>query len=361
MSDIWANEGKRYRPYRSKPEIENQIRELNQLDNWHGLLAFAEDAFWISAAVASCYLISPWLYPLALVLIGSRMRALATILHESAHGVLAANRGLNLVLGTVLSAYPIFQQHYSYKRSHVAIHHPRLGNPELDPDLRFFIAQGVYEQELTARERWMKLVVRPAFGSRTLSFVRYLVVNRLGGKQDDDGGPVQRAEQLVRVRRDKVAFLAFWALVLGALAWDQLLTAFCLFWLVPYLTSFQIVSWYIELAEHTPLVRDNDLNLYMTRNRKSRGLERFLTAMHGESYHLDHHLDPRTPFWNMHKAHLLRLADPDYAAWDAKAGGLFQRGPQGQESAISAIIRTLPRDTTREPAKTLADAVTTAA
>ncbi|MFJ2744726.1 fatty acid desaturase [Streptomyces sp. NPDC087440] len=336
----WAVAEGRYTPYRFSREIRERARELNRLDNWHGILGFLSDAFWITAAVWLSAGVSFWFYPLTLVVVGSRMRALATLLHESAHGILAANRTLNLVLGTVLSAYPIFQTHYSYKKSHVATHHPKLGRPDADPDLVFFIEQGVYEEGLTARARWMRLVVLPALGSRTLSVLKYLVVNRFGG-----GGSAteeeSRADHKVKARRDTIAFAVFWAVALGGLAWGGLLVEFVLFWVVPYLTTFQIVSWYIELAEHTPLVRDNSVNLYMTRNRKSRGLERFLTAMHRENFHLDHHLDTRTPYWNIRKVHQLRLQDPEYAAWDARMGGLFMKGPQGQESAIRQIVRGL--------------------
>jgi fatty acid desaturase len=88
-------------------------------------------------------------------------------------------------------------------------------------------------------------------------------------------------------------------------------------------------------------VRDHNVNLYMTRNRKSRGLEWFLTAMHRENYHLDHHLDPRTPFWNIRRAHRIRLQDRAYAGWDVRAGGLFHKGRQGQPSAMSSLIRAL--------------------
>lgn len=117
---------------------------MNELDNWHGLAGFLGDLITIAAAVAICNYLSWWLYPVALVLIGSRQRAFSNLLHESAHGILVKSRVLNLVLGTVLSAYPIFQTHYGYKRAHVGTRHPKLGDPVQDPDLRYFIGEDVY-------------------------------------------------------------------------------------------------------------------------------------------------------------------------------------------------------------------------
>jgi hypothetical protein len=79
----------------------------------------------------------------------------------------------------------------------------------------------------------------------------------------------------------------------------------------------------------------------MTRNRKSRTWEKFLTGIHNDNYHLEHHLDPRTPFWNLGKARQVRLADPNYVAVDRQLGGLFTAGPEGQQSAISAIVASM--------------------
>ncbi len=68
--------------------------------------------------------------------------------------------------------------------------------------------------------------------------------------------------------------------------WSQLI----LFWLVPYITVFQVLGYFIEVSEHYPLVGQNTVDLYMTRNRFSPWYEGFFTSMHGENFHLVHHL-----------------------------------------------------------------------
>jgi fatty acid desaturase len=336
----WAHTGRRYTMHRFPREVERELRVLNRSDNWHALLAWAQDVAWIALCVVSCVMLSWWFYPLAVLVIGARQRGLSTILHDCAHGVGAANKRLQMVIGTVLTAYPIFQQHYAYKLSHVQTHHPRLGDPDRDPDLRFFIEQGAYSAA-GRRSYVLRVVLMPVLGSQTWSYLRYLVRNRYRLLRRD-------ALHVTVIRRrvrngDRIAFWLFWAVV-ATVAWQTgCLAAVALFWLVPYLTSFQILGWYIELSEHTPLVRDSSIDLYMTRNRTSRGLERFLTAIHGDNFHLEHHLDPRTPFWNLARARQARLVDPSYAEVDRAFGGLFTRGPQGQPSAISAIINDLTR------------------
>ncbi|MFF4354393.1 fatty acid desaturase family protein [Streptomyces sp. NPDC001530] len=334
----WAYAGRRYKMYSFPEEIQRDLKVLNRPDNWHVFLAWAADVIWIAGMVLGCVLVSPWLYPLAVVIIGARQRGIAGILHDCAHGIGISDRRLQMMAGTVMSAYPIFQLHYAYKVSHVYTHHPKLGNPEEDPDLRFFIEQGVYRKS-TRRDYVRRVVLMPLTGRQTYAYLHYLVRNRsrvLSGKAT----PVPGASTVRRGKRrlDACGFFAFWAVVI-ALAWSGgWLLGLVLFWIVPYLTTFQIISWYIELSEHTPMIRDSNIDLYMSRNRKGPWWEKLLTGVHGDSYHLEHHLDPRTPFYLRPKAREVRMRDAGYAAVDRQFGGLFTKGAEGQPSAISVII-----------------------
>lgn len=323
----------RYERYRFDESVESRIRELYARDNWHGILAILEDYLVMAACVALVYLGSWYFYPVAVLVIGARQRGLSTILHDAAHGVLAESRALRFVLGTLFTGYPIFQQFYAYQKSHVRSHHPYLGDPERDPDLNFYLNQKVYER---APARWyvFRNMILPAVGSRTFAYLKYLVDYRL---KRIKLGWSQKSEKEEN-RWERYTFLTFWAAVVGLCAWFGLLAELFLFWVVPYLTSFQILGWYIELSEHTPYVETETVDLYMARNRKSRGLEKFLTGIHNDHYHLDHHLNPAIPYWNLPKARKIRLDDPEYARIDEETGGLFTRGPNGAPSAMSVIV-----------------------
>lgn len=338
----WAYADRRYSMYRFSPEIEQEIRQYNSSDNWHALAAWVQDLVWVALCVAACYLVTWWLYPLAVLIIGARQRGLSTILHDCAHGVGASSKRLQMLIGTAMTAYPIFQQHYAYKVSHVYTHHPKLGDPNRDPDLQFFVEQKVYTPASRGRY-FTRIIVLPAIGSQTVAYLRYLIRNRFRVIRGNRAQSPARARSIPRRKKtlDKISFGVFWSVVTAS-AWRLgLLPALALFWVIPYLTSFQILGWYIELSEHTPLVRDYNVDLYMTRNRKSRGIEKFLTGIHNDHFHLDHHLDPRTPFWNLPKAHRARLREPNYAALDARTGGLWHGGPDGVPSAMSTILRQM--------------------
>lgn len=86
-------------PYIFHPEIRERIRNLYRYDNYHGPLAVSINFLTIAFAIALstyCY----YFFPLTILVIGSRQRALATLLHEAAHGTLAKNKTLNTLLGT---------------------------------------------------------------------------------------------------------------------------------------------------------------------------------------------------------------------------------------------------------------------
>lgn len=341
---VQAHRAKGFVRYRFSREINEEIRHLNVSDNWHSLYFFALDVFWIALCVATCLFVSWWFYPLAVLIIGARQRAFSTIFHDCVHGTAATNKYLEMILGTVLTAYPIFQSYFAYRISHVLNHHPGLGDPDRDPDLQYFIEQDIYRL-FSRRDCFNRIAILPLFGSRTVSFLRYLFRTRFGVQSwgRKSAGAEARSNAVSRRAKvlDKAGFWMFWATVGLVGWWTDTLLHIMLFWIVPYLTSFQLLSWYIELAEHAPLVRDHNVDLYMTRNRRSRGIEKFLTGIHNDNYHLDHHLDPRTPCWNLPKAHAVRMKDEKFAEVDRATGGLFTKGPEGQPSIVSAIVDTL--------------------
>ncbi|MEM5300255.1 fatty acid desaturase [Burkholderia sp. JPY481] len=151
------------------------MRELSELrpDNLTGALYIVKDYLVILACAYATIRISWWLYPLAVLIIGAQQRGLTTIAHDAAHRTLARSTGWNYVLGIVFAAYPVFQRHWAYRYSHVHLHHPYLGDPERDPDLKFFISSGVYDVR-PPREYAFAIVWKAMFGGATVRYLKYL-------------------------------------------------------------------------------------------------------------------------------------------------------------------------------------------
>lgn len=292
--------------HRFSKEIKDQIKKLYLYDNYHGPFALLQNLFWIILAI---YLgeSSPWLLPLSILLIGSRQRALATLLHEAAHGALCRSKRLEKFLGTWCSGYLIFQGWASYKRSHTLDHHHKLGDPERDPDYQYYRQSGVFEARSTFRFALAHLI-KPLLFLGAPESLRYLLVNRL------IRSPSKRELLAVLVCQGVLAVCL--TLPFGA-------KGYLLYWLLPYLTAFQALTWFIELAEHYPMIAEAKSDLQATRNRFSHPIEHFFTAMHGEHFHLIHHLFPAIPYWNLKKAHRILLCDAAYATTNAGFGGIF--------------------------------------
>nr|AJF34466.1 fatty acid desaturase [Eleftheria terrae] len=304
-------------------EIRDELKRLAASDNWHSLAGVSAGYLIVAAAIlAGEY--SAWLYPLAVLVIGARQRALTTILHDAAHGRAARSRRLNWLVGTYLSGYLVFQTFRLYRQSHVMNHHGHLGEAEHDPDFQLYLDAGLYSGMNRSRFFWRQVVA-------TLLLVNapaYLwYVTR------------HRSVALLKSREELLGFTLFWAAVAALLTMFGGWRLFLMYWLVPYMTSFLVIGRFIEIAEHFPMLGTPQARtvLHSTRNRFSHGLEALFFSMHNENYHLVHHLRPEIPYWNLPKAHRAMLRDAEYARVNRQFGGIFFSANR-QPALIPALV-----------------------
>ncbi|MDQ0217610.1 hypothetical protein ELQ35_06275 [Peribacillus cavernae] len=109
---------------------------------------------------------------------------------------------------------------------------------------------------------------------------------------------------------ERIAKVFFWLSIITVSItfdfWQELI----LFWFVPLLTTFQIIRYWAEMAEHSGLKNENEL--YASRNTFGNPVEKFFLHPHHDNYHLVHHLFPAIPHYNLKKAHLVLMEDPAY-------------------------------------------------
>ncbi|MBK4715310.1 MULTISPECIES: fatty acid desaturase family protein [Tenebrionibacter/Tenebrionicola group] len=301
-------------------EIMDELSKLSDLNNYRGIIAVAGDWGVILGTIAiSIYMDNIFIYLFAVIIIGTRQRALATILHESAHRVLAKNTNLNDILGKYFSGYTIFQTFQKYAKSHVILHHNYLGKKNRDPDYKYYIESDLF-QETTTRHFIIKHLISPLFLSKSPSFLKYLLKNRLGDFNDPEF---------------KKLFI-LWITIAAISIYTNSFHLLVLYWFIPLITSFPMVGWFIEMAEHFPIIENNN-DIDQTWNRFSSKPELLLTGMHAENLHLTHHLMPNIPFWNLHKAHNIMMRDPIYKSRNDDMGGIFH-SVKGRKSLWSKIL-----------------------
>src|SRR5436189_1496543 len=84
-------------------------------------------------AIAAAHVIDRrYVYALAIVVIGGRQNALATLAHEGWHGLISSSRRLNHTVGAWLYAYPLGILYFHDRDRHLR-HHREVGH-DYDPD-----------------------------------------------------------------------------------------------------------------------------------------------------------------------------------------------------------------------------------
>ena len=194
--------------------------------------------------------------------------------------------------------YLVFQSRSIYIQSHVILHHPMLGNPEKDPDVKPLIKAGLYDSNFTERRyNLFKFIIQIFDLTKNYEYISYLIENRIFNKYED--------------KKERFARLTFYlTLVCLMINLDihlktKTIQIFFMYWIFPFLTIQNVIGYLIELSEHYPLFdfKRKQTDIYMSRNRIFGYVFDFIFSQHDEGYHLVHHLFPSLPNWKFKEAH----------------------------------------------------------
>jgi len=231
------------------------------------------------------------LYPVAVFFIGTRMRALGNMLHEASHRTLTRSPKLNESLGTVIAALD-FQILRTYRREHMS-HHVHLGSPHKDLD--FAQRRGFGFAEKTGSP-WIRFVIFPLALGHLKAFLRPVLVSRQDSTRDT----------LLRVAT-YATLLAFAHFVFG---W----TALLLYYVIPYLTTYQIMRFWSDAFDHGVIIGEEE---EFNRSRNHMFMWGWVNALifpRNDHFHLTHHLFPNVPTCGLPQVHRLLCRDAAYAA-----------------------------------------------
>jgi len=313
-----------------------ELSALTQLDDRRSLLAIAQTAAVIAAAVAFGLWVwpSPWVL-LSVLAIGVAQHGLFILAHEAAHYRLLADRSLNDAVGRAIGMAGAVSM-CTYRVIH-RLHHNNLYTDE-DPDTAIHggYPRGVaylwkkLAQDLLGLNAWKTLAYffgAPALNDDTQRAARPL----------DDTSPQLRAA----ARADRWLVVAF-HLAAPAIAFafggGRGLAQYVVLWVVPLLTVLQPILRLRAICEHGAVT---DLSSPLTAARTNRtwgsGLNvaaRALLFPHHVNYHLEHHLYPAVPHYHLPRLHrLLRdkgaLAGAEVRDFGQTLGLVAARRPRG--------------------------------
>lgn len=263
----------------------------------------------IAAAIyTSAVLIPPTSGPLGigvylcvLAVIAARQHALMVLTHEAIHSSLS--RWANDWLGRVLAAFPVFISLAKWRFIHLS-HHQYTHTAD-DPD------RTIYARYPLAASAWWRLLMRDGCGANILSTLKYFIDIPGVTARFNRRFLGQAGERHYRQLSDMRAFRVFWSLVLlgcGSWAGGRFVVALVLYWLLPYCTLTQVFFRIRGTIEHGK-VPDPTNPYRRTRTYFMHPIAAFFFAPKQVNYHLEHHLYPGVPFYQLPRLHgLLRRA-----------------------------------------------------
>lgn len=269
------------------------VKDLSQLQPWRTTLAIAADWLVIAAAIyASIASGSTWVYAIAVFVIAGRMHAMAVLIHDFAHYRWIRNKVVSEWVGDLLLAWPLMTTVDGYRQNHLA--HHRHTNTENDPDFRDRLGVPAF----TFPRSWHQVV---------LTFAGYAIAVRsildiMGFLRRFEARP-SPAYTCARIGFYIAVLLAFW--------WLDAIQGLFWYWLLPFLTAFFAIMYVRSVAEHFGSM-DYDHELTGTRTVIPHLWEKAIFAPHNVNYHLDHHLYPSVPFYNLPQLHAHLMENPDF-------------------------------------------------
>jgi fatty acid desaturase len=206
-------------------DIRQELTSLQSKDNWHNISYLAFDWLIVAAAIAVAVAsdMNPLVYMVVVLVIGSRQRALMNLVHEASHKKLFKKRLANDWVGKLLAAWPLLTSLSAYVCAHCR-HHGYLWDESKDPKTASYEALGFISVP-RGKGQFLLYLVKP--------FFLLHVVRNVWHSLSWEGEP----------RSETVGRIIFWTVLLALLFTAGLLTEFLLFWVLPFLTSFQICQW----------------------------------------------------------------------------------------------------------------------
>lgn len=266
-----------------KPYVNSELlKDLHRIQHHHYLRLLTFIILYIGSAIAAFIiagiLVNPWSYLACLplyILAAASLHGISLFTHEGVHGVLSPNPYWNHIF-SILCAIPVCQNFSAYKVLHLK-HHKYLGLAG-DPD-RY--------KNYTPRG-W--LVFLMYWGRLLIGYPVYIVAIPILGLRQGNG--IARFWIAVEVI---LLLLLIAAILLSPIPRSLLIHA----WLIPMLFINTMVN-IRGMSQHTLLAEEFDL-IRGTRTIISNRITRFF--MCNENYHLEHHLYPGVPWYNLPRLH----------------------------------------------------------
>ena len=280
-----------------------RMRDLSAVRDGRFLADLALQWLVIALAFGLAVVSGHWAaYVAAAVVIATRQHALGILMHDGTHFRLLSNRALNDAVCDLFCAFPMGMATSRYRHEHM-LHH-RFLNTDGDP----------YWVDFKLDDNWHWPKRRGAalwvfFKDLTLLNLprRIAVVHRWSPWPNHFG---QQSSPQALTRAERLRLYAFYAVVVGVLAATGAWLDVLLLWLLPSLTLTMALVRLRTIGEHLAIPNRHELDA--SRHTDGTLLEHLTVSPFNINYHVDHHLFPAVPYYNLPALHRLLLEDPSY-------------------------------------------------
>ena len=272
---------------------QEEIERVTRRDNLKGVSAIL--CQWL-AIIAIFTVVAIWTNPLSIlvgiVLLGGRQLGFGILQHECGHKTLFTTPQINQFVGDWLVSPPGLSNMNAYMRTHHP--HHRLAGTHDDPDLPN------YQDYPITRSRLKRKLLRDITGRTGIRTIRFIANNiRQLHKLDAEN-------RNCTLRGIAANLLMFGVLSAIGEGWLYLMWPAAIIFVQPLVSRVRQVAEHAAVPDlYHPDARKNTRTVY------SSFLSRIMFCPHQVNYHLEHHLLPTVPKYNLSLMHRL-LRDKGY-------------------------------------------------
>jgi fatty acid desaturase len=287
--------------------LRQAIKTLSQISPLTSAYHIAE--IWLVVAVAvytsvvlvplSSGVLGACVYLAVVAVISSRQHALMVLTHEGIHKRLSRTLWINDRLTRLAAAFPVFISLAKWRFIH--LYHHQYTHTTDDPD------RAIYARYPLASKKFLRLLLRDLCGLNVITTLKYFIDIPLVTSDFNRRFLGEERETQYRQIADMRSFALFWAVILGGglyFGGSHAALLFVLYWLVPYCTFTQVFFRIRGAIEHGN-VPDPANPYQQTRTYFIHPALGSFFSPKQVNYHLEHHLYPSVPFYNLPRLHAL--------------------------------------------------------
>lgn len=281
------------------PDVVKRLTRLDPLKSWRSV---AETVGLLAVFIAAgLHWWTPWVVVPMMVLIAGRQQACFVLAHEASHYRLFKARGLNDLVGRMAGG-AVGISMCTYRVVH-RLHHNHLYEAQ-DPDIPLI---GGYPR---GRAYLIKKLAKDLFGlTAHKTYAYFFGAPTINDDAEASNRPLDdTSPELRRAARQDRWFVVGFHLAAPAIAlWAGYGIEYLVLWALPLVTVLQALLRFRAICEHGA-VRDFSSPLTAARTNFAPFWLHWWMFPHNVNYHVEHHLYPSIPHYNLAECHREMMA-----------------------------------------------------